>query len=150
MSVKSTGKLKKIIKDYQELKHKVVDVGIVEPVIKRKNGRNVQFAVIYRTQEQGSPKKNVPERPTLRPAAEDAKYTPRVKNLVGNIGSGNGLIGLHKIGEVVKLKVKTNIQGIKSPPLKKDTVKSRVFKGSNPLVDTGQLKFWINYKINTK
>ena len=151
MSVKSTGKLKKIIKDYQELKHKVVDVGIVEPQIKRKDGRNVQLAVVYRVQEQGSPKNNVPARPTLAAGVKDAKYKPRIKNLVGNIGSGNGLIGLLKIGEVAALKVKSNIQGIKLPRLKAATIRNRINRGStNPLVDSGGLKRGIGSKVNDK
>ena len=143
--------MKKIIKDYRDLQNKVVDVGIVEPAIKRKNGRNVQLAVVYRTQEQGSPKNNVPARPTLDPGVRDAKYKPRVKNLVGNIGAANGLIGLLKIGEVATLKVKSNIQGIKSPPLKPDTIRNRENPGTtNPLVDTGQLKRSIASKVNDK
>lgn len=151
MSVKSTGNLNKIIKDYRDLNHKVVDVGIVEPQTKRKDGRNVQLAVVYRTQEQGSPKNNVPARPTLDPGVREAKYKPRVKNLVGNIGAGNGLIGLLKIGEVAALKVKSNIQGIKSPPLKLNTIRRRQNPGTNnPLVDSGQLKRGIGSKVNDK
>lgn len=149
--VKSTGRMRKIIKDYQRLEAKVVDVGIIEPEIKRKNGQNVQLAVVYRTQEQGSPKNNVPARPTLNPGVRDAKYKPRVKNLVGNIGAGNGLIGLLKVGEVAALKVKSNIQGIKSPALKPNTIQNRVNRGTtNPLVDTKQLLRAIASKVNDK
>ena len=149
-TVKSTGRMRKIIKDYQQLETKVVDVGIVKPEIKRKNGQNVQLAVVYRTQEQGSAKNNVPARPTLDPGVRDAKYKPRVRNLVGNIGAGNGLIGLLKVGEVAVLKVKSNIQGIKSPPLKPGTILNRVNGGSNPLVDTKQLLRAIASKVNDK
>lgn len=147
--VKSTGKLNKILKELGRVNNKMVEVGIVKPETKRNGRQNVQLAAILKYNEEGT--RHIPKRATLIPAARDAKYKPRVKSLISNIAFGNGLVGLQKIGEVAALKAKSNIQGIKQPPLKPSTIRNRVNAGTtNPLVDTGQLKRGIGVKISDR
>jgi hypothetical protein len=141
----------KVIRDWFQVNEHLVHVGIVKPEIKRKNNRTVQMAVVARAMEKGNKKKNVPARPTIVPAVKGAKYAPRVKNLAINIAVGNGIIGLQKIGEVAALKAKSNIQGIKQPPLKPATIARRINKGTtNPLVDTRQLLRSIRFAVKKK
>ncbi|NKB76251.1 MAG: hypothetical protein GKR96_04230 [Gammaproteobacteria bacterium] len=143
--IRSKGGSGKLMGGLRETKRKKVSVGVVDSQ-KHIDGKKVtDMAALYHHLGQGPVGKKGKSWPTLESGVKDAKTESRVKVALREAAVGHGAAGLHKIGGVISLKVKSNIQGIKSPALEQSTIDKK--GSSNPLVDTEQLKKAINYKI---
>lgn len=143
-----SGKLDKLIKGLKVVAQHEVAVGIVDKAYHVKSNGVATVAAIAQHLEDGPVGKKGKSWPVFRPGVKDAKYKGRMKGVIRDAMGGNAVAGLHRVGDVAANKIKTNIQGIKSPALEASTIKAK--GSSNPLVDTGLTKSLVSYKIQRK
>lgn len=144
-------KRKKINGGVEALKKRVkipgtVDVGIIDAG-EHPSG-DITVAGIGFVHEFGSA--TVPERSFIRSTIQKRKkdIISLQKKLLKKISNGQMEVkkGLELIGEFTSAAIKEKIIAIKSPPNTPATIAAK--GSSNPLIDTGQLKNSITYKVN--
>lgn len=144
-------KRKKINGGVEALKKRVkipgtVDVGIIDAG-EHPSG-DITVAGIGFVHEFGSV--TVPERSFIRSTIQKRKkdIISLQKKLLKKISNGQMEVkeGLELIGEFTSAAIKEKIIAIKSPPNTPATIAAK--GSSNPLIDTGQLKNSITYKVN--
>lgn len=144
MSIKSN--LDKIQKQFLELVKKEVAVGI--PQEKNSKRGKITNAELLFVHEHGSPVKNIPPRPVLKPAIENNidkikfLYEEEFNNLI-NIKSNPNF--LNELGLFSQNVIRERFTNNDWSPLMEKTIKK---KGStNPLIDTGELRKSITYVV---
>lgn len=154
MSMKITvDKVSGVLKNIKQIEMARVLVGIP----KEENARSdepIGNAGIGYVQEFGSPARNIPARPFLIPgvkAIED-KAADILKDGASKVlDNGTMIASLTKAGIVAQNSVKATItKGEGFEPLAESTIKARQrkgFKGTNPLIRTGQLRNSITYIV---
>lgn len=136
---------------------------------------NAALAYIH---DNGAPERNIPARPFMLPAMQDARDT--LTNKLGSVlkavltKGANALVieqGMHAVGSIAQLAIQNKIgEGI-PPPLADSTLRARArkgFKGAGiellsrsmgyapsmdfvkPLTDTGEMKKSANYAIRSR
>lgn len=136
---------------------------------------NASLAYIH---DNGAPEANIPARPFMSPAMEDAAPAVEAKlaqvlRAVVTRGAGSIVVeqGLTQVGLIAKLAIQNKINEGIPPPLADSTLKARGRKGrkgaglellsrqhgiapsmdfAKPLVDTGQLRNAANYVIRSR
>jgi hypothetical protein len=106
------------------------------------------IAYVWSIHEFGAPSRNIPERPTMRPAVLKSRgklirlirkqVNPRTMNVTPRIA---GMLGL-----ALQNAMQQEIVRLQSPPNTAATIKRK--GSSNPLVDTGALLGSVTYKVN--
>ena len=140
--------LDKLINSANDVNGVSVSIGIVSPEKHKRGKKTANTALIYRVQEKGSSKNNVPARPTLVPTIEKLNKDEKVKALCALMTNEMGRKGIVDFAVFASNSVKDSIERIKKPKLRPATIRNRVNKGTtNPLVDTGQLKKSISWKL---
>lgn len=148
MKLKPTISIKEDRKLYDEIMTQIalfenshVEIGTLSGT-RRKDGSNM--AVIAATHEYGSEKKKIPSRSFLRAFMDEKrdKINTKILNMARAITAGKLMTkkGLTRLGVWGAGQVKKKITDVDSPPLKKTTIKRRKWGGTNPLIDTGQLR----------
>lgn len=163
---------------FADLMKDEVLVGVPSDETHRKESKEITNAFLAYIHDNGSPARNIPARPFMKPGIAAAKSDViramkqgAERMLDGEQGSG--ISALHKAGLIAQLKIRAAInQGI-PPPLAESTLKGRIrarsaAKGARaelssraagnaastasakPLVNTGQLRNSINYVIKRK
>lgn len=144
MSIKSD--LAKVQKQFLELAKKEVVVGIPqESNSKRGKITNAELLFIH---EHGSPIKNIPPRPVLKPAIENNKdkikylYQEEFKNLMSLKSNPNFL---NELGLFSQNAIRDRFTNNDWQPLMEATIEKK--GSSNPLIDTGELRKSITYVV---
>lgn len=135
--------------DMEELKSRRVKIGLLEGET-RDDG--LSLAGIGAVHEYGSSDGRIPERSFLRAYVDGnrgalrkifAQLARKVSGQEMSAGDAMKTLGVYAVGEVRRF-----ITNMSSPPLKPQTIAR---KGSSKvLIDTGQLRAGINYKVEGK
>jgi len=143
----SSGKLKQIRKVMA--KGGFVEVGVVESTV-HDEAEGLTVAAIASYNEFGGPDNNPPERSFMRSTLRDEKTNIKKMNksslkriVQGEMTTKKGL-GL--LGSYLSAKISQKIVKIRTPKNADSTLAAKYPK-TNPLIDTGQLKNSINYKV---
>lgn len=111
------------------------------------SGREAAFDItevqaVASVHEFGAPRRNIPQRPFLRPAFDEnrAKINAFVDREYQKVLNGQTTVeaSLTRLGLYHEAHVKAKITKVKDPPLKPVTIARK--KSSNPLIDTGQMR----------
>ena len=139
-----------------ELGKPFVTVGVHQSSIERSaddGSSSPNMALVASVHEFGSSDGRVPERSYLRSTMDSrrddiATVMQKVEKKVvdGQLTPENGL-GV--VGQWIQGAVQKTITNLDDPPLKQRTIDRRRNGGSNPLVDTGQLRASITYEVQT-
>lgn len=148
IGIKTAGGTDRFLNGLNRVNKSKVSVGIVEKQLHRNGSSVIDMAWLYHHLDQGPVGKKRKSWPTLARGVTEANTEPRVKQVIRDAQLGNGAAGLHKLGSTIALKVKSNIQAIKSPALERETIKAK--GSSNPLIDSGDLKKAIDYRIRPR
>ena len=183
MASKSPLKLvKDLFPEIRERFESLVDgevlVGVPSEEATRNDSKEITNAFLAYIHDNGSPARNIPARPFMRPGIAAAKSDViramrqgADKVLSGEAGAGSQ--ALHKAGLIAQLKIRATINDGIPPPLADGTLKGRIrsrrgVKGASaelasrkagnaaslglakPLVKTGQLRNSINYVVRKK
>lgn len=127
----------------------MVDVGIIEA--KGHNGSDLNTAEIGYVHEFGSPKNNIPERSFIRSTVHGSGQKEVValsrrllKKIVDGTMEQKKALGL--LGALGADLISQKIVSIRNPPNKPSTLRGKKPR-TNPLVDTGQLKNSITWRV---
>lgn len=155
-----------VLRGIAELARSRVMVGIPENKDARRDGDRAGNALIGLVHEHGSPAKNIPARPWLRPGVQQGM--PRILTISKNIGKAalDGKIdvveqGFHAVGLAAVNAVRARISSNIPPPLSPRTIaaRRRRTKGSKyrrkaktasevvTLIDTAQLRNAVSYVV---
>lgn len=143
------GGYQKLLDSTQYLAQRKVAVGIVSHHVHTHPTQASQStAEIYAIHEIG--RERVPARPTLRLGVSKLKPERVTRRIFKSATKGRFMdTKLNELGREMQRLVKQEIQQISSPALSPATIARRVNKGTtNPLVDTGQLKNAIGFKVS--
>lgn len=136
---------------------------------------NASLAYIH---DNGAPEANIPARPFMGPAMEEArdKITAKLGQILTTVVTKGGNaqlveIGMHQVGLIAKLAIQSKINEGIPPPLAEATLIARARKGrkgakeelsnrkkglppsvalAKPLVDTGQMRNAADYAIRSR
>jgi hypothetical protein len=146
-----------VLRTVQEMASKRVLIGIPAEKAARK-GDPITNASLGYIHENGSPARNIPARPFLKPGVEQAapkcaavlgKFAKTAFNNPSDIDKG-----LNAAGLIAQTSVKKRIvSGEGFAPLKEGTIAARKrsgAKGTKPLIRTGQLLNSITYVVREK
>jgi hypothetical protein len=146
--------------------------------IKSVEGADITNAALGYIHDNGSPEANIPARPFMGPALEEAQgritsKLAQVTNAVIKKGAGSIVVeqGMHQVGLIAATAIKNKINDGVPPPLADSTLRKRARKGrkgaglellsrqhgiapsmdfAKPLVDTGQLRNAVTYVIRSR
>lgn len=108
-----------------------------------------QLAAIH---EFGAPAANIPERSTLRAAADvhGSRYRAELREAAGRIVVGSGSVRgeLERFGARAAGDVQRAITEFKDPPLGESTVARK--GSSQPLIDTGAMRAAVSHRVNAR
>lgn len=143
---KSTGELNKLTK--RTKKSGYVEVGVVAP--KQYPGEAfTTTADIAAVNEFGTEDGSIPERSFMRSTLKQERANIRKlsKKLLAKIVKGQITTdqGLAHLGQYLADRIQQKIVTLRTPPNDPQTIKRK--KSSNPLIDTGQLKNAITYRV---
>lgn len=146
-------KLDRYLSEIEIFKRSYVKVGVLEGTKRRKSGRHaIMMAMLAAVHEYGSAKRKIPERSFIRSWVDNNKTD--IKQTISKLytlvcdGKINANTALKRLGAYGTGGIKARIREIKTPPLKPRTIAR---KGSTqPLIDTGQLRNGIHYKVEKK
>ena len=123
-----------------------VEVGVIESAA-HKESEGLTVADVASYNEFGT--ETIPERSFMRSTLRKEKSNIKAlnKKLLRKITKGklSTKKGLGLLGQFLSAKISKKIVSIKTPPNKPETIKRK--GSSNPLVDTGQMKNSMNYKV---
>lgn len=145
-------------KSFQELDLRIKELQGVEAKVgwfqKSKYPNGTPVATAAATQEFGAPSKNIPPRPTARPAIIDNEQT--WKNIAAQgarqvlAGKSTGAKVMETLAIVARDNISKNIATLTSPPLATATLRARRARGNTsikPLEDTGLMSATLTYAV---
>jgi hypothetical protein len=141
-----------IIGQVKSFKRSYVKVGVLEGTTRRSKVKAIMMAMIAAVHEYGSPKRNIPERSFIRSWVEGSKS--QINNTILRLlrmvedGKATSEMALKKLGAFGVAGIRKQIKSVKTPPLKESTIRQK--KSSQPLIDTGQLRGGIQYKVEKR
>lgn len=138
-----------MLRSAEKVNKSTVSVGIVTKQTHTGHGQTIDMASLYQIQDQGTSR--IPARETLKPAVRNYKVGKESRELVESLANNRPMTELRRIGTEVEKAIKKEITDIKSPKLAEWTLNNRRKRGNsstNPLVDTGELRKAIGYKIS--
>lgn len=105
-------------------------------------------AAVLATHEFGDPDRNIPERPTFRPAIQSIqdKLVDILKKSVDPKKMIVDAATAGRMGLALQQRVQLNITQLTSPPNSPSTIAAK--GSSSPLIDTGQMRESITYKVD--
>jgi hypothetical protein len=145
-------KLDLVVNQIKVFKRSFVRVGVLEGKTRRGKAKAIMMAMIAAVHEYGSPKRNIPERSFIRSWVSGKK--PEINRTILKLlqlvedGKINADTALKRLGAFGVAGIRQQIKSIKSPALKPATIKKK--KSSQPLIDTGQLRGGIQYKVEKR
>lgn len=129
-----------------------VTVGVPEGAMHRSNGESISMALLAHIQNSGSVSRGIPARPFLIPALQhnQDKYIKYLKSQTVSLILGKVALSrvLNMLGQMAEADVKKYFTGGHFAPLSASTIKAK--GSSRPLIDTGQLRQSITYKIERR
>jgi len=166
-------------RNFKELTSKEVFVGVPSGKANRKDSKEPNNAMLAYIHDNGSPARNIPARPFMKPGIERAQRDIEKAMEIGAKQCLDGAtetvdIALHRVGLIAQRSIRNRINEGISPPLAESTLKARIrnkkaVKGAlaelkrraagkaasatvnaKPLIQTGQLRNSINYVIKDK
>jgi hypothetical protein len=145
-------KLDFIIKEVKSFKKSHVRVGVLEGEKRKGKAKTIMMAMIAAVHEYGSPKRKIPERSFIRSWVDGNKskindYILKLLRMVED-GKLTSYMALKKLGVYGVGGIRAQIKSIKTPPFKERTIKKK--KSTQPLIDTGQLRNSIHYKVEKR
>lgn len=157
MKVVRKGGTEKLRATLKDVGSKQIRVGFF-PEAKYPDGTPIAYVATI--QEFGYPEGNIPARPFMRPTAEQKK-TDWGRQVAGavrgaidgkvDLGQAFDALGARSAGDIAR-----TISRVKSPPLKKSTLKARQARkktpgvSTKPLVDDGQMIQAVTHIVETK
>lgn len=148
-NVKGGDKIAKALNDINKMLEKgsTVEVGIPSTAV-YPDGTSV--AMVGTVHEYGAPKAGVPPRPFMRPTVtKNAKDWPKMLALALKANNMDGKKALALMGEIITGQIRQSIIDVKSPKLKKATIKAKGGR-TKPLIDTDQMLDSIDYEVKAK
>lgn len=157
MKVVRKGGTEKLRATLKDIGSKQIRVGFF-PEARYPDGTPIAYVVAIH--EFGYPEGNIPARPIMRPTAEQKKadwgrqVAGAVRGAIDgkvNLGQAFDALGARSAGDIAR-----TISRVKSPPLKKTTLKARQARkktpgvSTKPLVDTGQMIQAVTHIVETK
>lgn len=148
-----TDKVTNVLKSIESIKNNRVLVGIPQEENSRNDGKMTNSSIGY-IHENGSPVNNIPARPFL--ATGVSKIKEEASRILADgaleaMNDGDTKNALTKVGILATSSVKKTLQaGEGFEPLSESTLAQRQrrgFKGTKPLIRTGQLRNSITYVI---
>ena len=149
-------KVGQVLKSIHSLETNCVLVGIPQDKNARNDGQMTNASIGY-IQENGSSANNIPARPFLIPGVE--KVNKEAAEIMGQgatdaLSGGDVMKSLTKAGILASSSVKKTLQaGEGFEPLSDSTLaqrKAKGFKGTKPLIRTGQLRNSITFVVKGK
>jgi hypothetical protein len=155
-------KLDSIVSEIRSFKNSYVKVGVLEGTQEKvkytdKKGRkrtklSIMMAMIAAVQEYGSPKQGIPERSFIRSWVEGSKteINQMLLRLLQAVEDGKltSYMALKKLGAFGVGGIRKKISTGPFKRLAESTIRRK--KSSKPLIDTGQLRNGIHYKVEQK
>ncbi len=95
--------------------------------------------------------RGIPERPFMRNSLRNNsdKYIKALQTSAQRLALGQTDLStvMEKLGNVAELDIKREIDGLKSPPNAPSTIRQK--GSSNPLIDTGEMRNSVRYKVES-